>query len=175
MIGILFFATVGLWFYLVTILTKCVVKMMPKKKWRNWIAVLFFLILMPMPIIDEIFGAREFKKLCSENAALVIDLKSASGKTVYLDYLPDVEIKNTWLPMRIQRWQFLDEKTSEPVLSYNVIFVSGGKLVRTLHISEGNVPLTLKSFCAPEKHPSNAIMFKEFGINYVQRSILTGK
>ncbi|MBI1890371.1 MAG: hypothetical protein HYS18_06990 [Burkholderiales bacterium] len=171
MTGILLLFVAGIWLGIVIFLTKAIAKKLPEKWWKVPLSILLFLALLPLPLMDEIVGGRQFANLCKENATIQVDREKARGRTVYLNSLPQLVVRGTWIPVKEQLWQFVDATTKEPILSYKSFHASGGMLIRMLGISEGGMPLTFKGFCEPQNSPASAPAFKEFGINYIEPPI----
>jgi hypothetical protein len=158
-----------IWLLLLYGIVVVVTIMLPKRWWRALIRVLLFIGLLPFPLVDEIFGKAQFEQLCKENSTIQVDRAKAVGKTVYLADLADSEIKGTWVRVVSKPWRYVDVKTGETVVSYNTLQAVGGRFIRALGISEGDVPLTFKSTCVPSNRPAAAKAFRELGINYIER------
>lgn len=159
------------WFFFVLWLTVMLTRKMQLGAMTTIVGGGFFLLLLVAPIADEIVGGRQFAKLCEENSTIQVDRAKAAGRTVYLNSLPEKNIQDTWVPVSLQRWQFVDVTTGEPVVNYNTLRAKGGWFIRALGIFEGNEPLTFKSTCAPKNRPASTETFKEFGINYIEPPI----
>lgn len=170
--GLFLLSVAAVWFFFVWRLTVLLTKKMPSGVMTTIAEYLLFAVLLVLPLADEIVGGRQFAQLCKENSKIQVDRVNAAGKTVYLSDLPDIQIKGTWVPIRLQLWRFVDTRTGEPVVSYNILYATGGRLVRTLSIFEGNVPLTFKSSCEPGGRVDSLKLFKELGVTQVQRSTL---
>jgi hypothetical protein len=172
MTGLLLIFAAGIWLVLALIIAMFILSKIPTKTWRGGIAIPLFLLLLPMPVLDEIIGGRQFEQLCKDNSTIQVDELKATGKAVYLADLPSVQINDKWVPISLQRWQFLDVTTGETVVSYNTLKATGGVFIRALGISEGHVPLTFKSFCEPGGVVDPLKLFKELKVIQVQRSAL---
>jgi hypothetical protein len=142
---------------------------------RAVVAMLVAGVLLPLPLIDEILGKRQFDQLCKDNATIHVDRTTAVGKTVYLAKTADLEVKDTWLRIVLKPWRFVDATTDVPVVSYNTLMADGGRLVRMLGISEGGVPLTFKGSCEPGGVVDPIKLFGELGVSQIQRSTLVNK
>jgi len=175
MTGIFLLFVSVIWLFIAIFLAKIITTKLPKKWWRMPVRIVLFIALLPLPLIDEIVGGRQFEQLCKENSTIQVDRVAAIGKTVYLANLPDIQIKDTWVPIRLQQWRFLDATTGEPVVSYNILHATGGRFIRMLGISEGNVPLTFESFCEPGGVVDPLELFRKLGITQIQRSALKEK
>jgi hypothetical protein len=168
MTGIFLLFVMAIWLGIAVWLGKIIATRLPATRWRGAVGMLIVALLLPLPLIDEIVGARQFKQLCKENSAIQMNRVTAVGKTVYLARTPDVEIKGTWVRVVLKPWRFVDSTTGESVVSYNTLMADGGRLIRTLGISEGGVPLTFKGTCVPPNRPGSIETFRIFGINYIE-------
>lgn len=167
MTGILLLFVAVLWLIVAGGLAWLITRILPTGWWRLPVGLLSYLAMLPLPLVDEIVGKRQFEQLCRENSKIQIDRVKAAGRTVYLADLPDIEIKDTWVRVVLKPWRFIDAKTGELVVSYNTLQAVGGRFVRMLGISEGGVPLTFKSTCVPKDRPASVQAFREFGITYL--------
>lgn len=136
----------------------------------RFVAGLFlFAMLLPLPLVDEIVGKGQFERLCKANATIQMDRATATGKTVYLAKTASVEIKDTWVPVVMQRWRYVDASTGETVVSYNTLDAVGGRLVQMFGFSEGRTPLIFSnSFCGPKDRPAGFQGFEALGIKYIE-------
>lgn len=170
MTGILLMFIAVAWVVIAFYLALLIGSKIPKRWGGSWNASWVFLLLLPMPLIDEIVGKREFERLCQENSTIKVDRETASGKTVYLADLPATQINGTWVPIRLQPWRYVDAATGEVIVSFNILQAKGGRFIRILGISEGNTPLTFDGYCAPGDSRAHAIaLFKELGITDTER------
>jgi hypothetical protein len=128
------------------------------------------LALVPLPLIDEIVAKGQFERLCEVNATTSVNRESARGKAVYLADVPDVEIKDAWVRIILQPRRFVDVNTGETVVSYSTLVAEGGRLVQILGISEGNTPLTFKSWCKPKDQRNVDELFRDLQITVLRRS-----
>lgn len=168
MTGIFLILLAVLWLVAAFLLAKLATTRLPKLWWAHVLRMSLFLALLPLPLVDEIVGKRQFDKLCSENTMIQVDPEKAVGRTVYLADLPDIEIKGPWVRVVSKPWRFIDTITGETVVAYNTLQAAGGLFTRTLGIFEGGVPLTFKGSCAPADPPGSAKAFAKLGITYVE-------
>lgn len=170
MSGILLLFVAALWLIASYFLARFMARLLPPTGWRVVVGALLFLALLPLPLIDEIVGARQFEKLCKENSTIKVDRAKAAGRTVYLADTASVEVKGTWVPVWLKSWRYVDVKTGETVVSYNTLQASSGILGPA---SLG--PLTFRGYCAPGGVVDPVKLFKELGVTQIQRSALEGK
>jgi hypothetical protein len=161
----------AIWVAFVVWLSNIVTRKLPLTTWRIPIALMIFAALLPLPLIDEIVGGRQFEQLCKENSTIQVDRAKAVGRTVYLATQPDAEVQGTWVRIVAKSKRFVDVSTGEPVVTYNELTADGGRLVQSLGISEGGMPLTFKGTCVPPDRPGSVQTFKAFGINYIEPPI----
>lgn len=171
MTGLLLLFVVGIWFFITIKIVIFIAGKLPKMWWRPVVGIGLFVLIFPLPLLDEIVGGQQFEQLCKENSTMQVDRQKAIGKTVYKADLADIKINDKWIPITVQQWHFVDINTDKPILSYNVLFASGGRLMRMLGISEGGAPLIVRQGCRPEEHPSSVQAFEKFGINMVERPL----
>lgn len=164
MTGLLLLFVAGIWFVLALIMTVFIVSKIPAKAWRGWISIPLFLLLLPMPVMDEIIGGRQFEQLCKNNSTIQVDRKTAVGRTVYLKDVPDEIIKDKWMPMRLERWRFVDATTGELVMSYNILHATRS----WLRLTESGYPFTFDGYCSPNLGHSFIDKFAEYGITYIR-------
>jgi hypothetical protein len=135
----------------------------PKPLAMYWLVVL---VLLPLPLLDELIGKVQFKSLCSNSR---VELTPGSrGKTVRLHF-SRVRVPNMILPTSQLRWRYNDVKTGEVVLAYDTLRSRGGILARTLGLSEAKVPFTFRHSCEPGgvDYVDYVLIFKENEISLV--------
>lgn len=169
MTGIYLLFVAAIWLALVIWLSKFVARKLPMATWRIPVAAAIFAVLLPLPLVDEIVGGRQFAQLCKENSTIHVDRVTAVGKTVYLAQAPDVEIKGTWVRVVLQPRRFVEATTGETVVSFNDLIAVGGRFIRVLGISEGGMPLTFRGWCHPGDQYALEQLFKELKISVVRR------
>ena len=145
--GLMFFAVVGLWIYLLKRFVNAFDSRMPKPPWRQVVKVLLFAVLFPLPLIDEIVGGRQFAKLCEANV-VIVNKETARGRTVYEDGRASGElVPGTWVQVRKVPFRFFDATNGELVLSFDQLYAQGGRLFPGF--DSGPDPLTFKGVCQP--------------------------
>jgi hypothetical protein len=159
----------GVWAALLALLAYVLTSRIQEDVLRFVVAALVFGLLLPLPLIDELLGKREFEQLCEANATVKVDREKAVGKTVYLAPTTDTEMKDKWLRIVVKQWRFVELDTGEPVVSYDTLEAAGGRFVKAFAISEGRVPLTFANYyCGPKERPASAQAFAALGIKYVE-------
>jgi len=138
---LLFLAVV--WLAVAIGLVSLLTRYLPARWRKNPLRALLILALLPLPIVDDILGGIQFKQLCKENSVIHVERATAEGRTVYLADVPLRELSGTWVPITVVEWRYVDAKTGDTVLSYNVLTAASG----LFHLT--SVPLTFKGYCAP--------------------------
>ena len=119
MMGLLALFVIGQWIALVFWLSKAMVtRLFEDPMWRYIAGLLIFSVIFPLPILDEIIGGWQFKKLCQENSTIQVDRGQAKGRTVYFVHRPDVEVKGMWVRIVLKPALFVDAVTKEPVVRF---------------------------------------------------------
>lgn len=157
MTGIYLLCVAAIWLAAVIWLSKIITQKLPMTTWRIPVAMLIFAALLPLPLIDEIVGGRQFERLCKDNSTIQVDRSTAVGTTVYFVPQTDVEIKGTWVRVVLQPRQFVDATTGTLVFSYSTLLAEGGRFIRMLGISEGGMPLTFNGSCRPKESPKDLL------------------
>lgn len=170
MTGIYLLFVAAIWLAVVIWLSKFLTRKLPIATWRIPVAMVIFAVLLPLPLIDEIVGGRQFEQLCKDNSTIQVDRAMARGKTVYFDPQPDVEIKETWVRVVLQPRRFVDATTGETVVSFNDLIAVGGRFIQMLGISEGGMPLTFKGWCQPGDQYALEKLLKELNITLIRRA-----
>lgn len=170
MTGIYLLFVAVIWMAVVIWLSKTIARKLPSATWRIPVAIVIFSALLPLPLIDEIVGGRQFKQLCKDNSQIHANKATAAGRTVYLAEVPFIEIKDTWVRVVLRPWRYLDATTNEPVISYNILMADGGWLIRSMGISSGGVPLTFKGSCEPGGVIDPVKLHSELQVTQIQRT-----
>jgi hypothetical protein len=171
MTGIYLLFAVALWCAIAFWLAKIITAKLQMNLRAVLVRVILFLALLPLPLVDEIVGKWQFEQLCRENSTIHVDRTTAQGRTVYLKSLPDVVVDGVAIPITLHSWVFVDASTGQPILSYNSLRATGGRLSRMLGISEGRMPFLFRGSCEPKGSPASVETFKNFGINYIEPPI----
>lgn len=160
----------AVWIALAALLAYAITSRIEDKALRLFLALGFAALLLPLPLIDEIVGKRQFEQLCKDNATIKIDREAAAGKFVYLDpsSRSNVQAMETWVPIVLRPVRFVEINSRETIVSYTEVLAAGGRLQKLLGLSEGGVPLLFNGTCVPASRPGSAKDFELLGINYVE-------
>lgn len=115
------------------------------------VAALGTAVLTPIPILDEIRGGVQFKKIC-KNRIFDVSQERLRGRTVKLEFpARDEKLSGTVLPILYTRVVLRDVSTAEAVGAFDRYVAKGGWLMQTLKISENRSPLFVgESVCQPQ-------------------------
>jgi hypothetical protein len=152
MTGLISLAIVGLWVWLAFKLSRFISGRVAQGRWAKPLTALLFLVLLPMPVIDEIIGGFQFRALCDKNAKLVFNVDPASlkGKTVHAFADPlDKQVGGTLVRITYTRSIYRDTEGGKELMSFTAYRAKGGWLIRALSFDDNMMPLTFKSSCNP--------------------------
>ncbi|ODS22970.1 hypothetical protein AB835_11240 [Candidatus Endobugula sertula] len=128
-----------------------------------------FIIVLILPIMDEIVGGWQFRSLCKENTIINVDRSTAVGKTVYLAKSSSINVENSWVNIVYEPRIFVDIKTNESIISFNDLIADGGLLVHMVDFWEGRTPMIFDASCVPINNQDLEILFKQLNIKVVPR------
>lgn len=169
MSGLLLLGVVLLW--LVTAISFAVIaaKFLASILKRSWIksvvGLLLVAVLIPLPLVDEIIGGIQFRKLCDKYAVQYIDEKNATNRKVF--YVPrgeDLYAEGTAVHIQINPEVYKDVETKKVLVSSHTLIATGGWLIRALGISETDSPLLFNRGCSP---PNPDEFKKKFNITVI--------
>ncbi len=128
MFGVVYLFIFLFWTCLLAWMVARITRRLPERWWRTLFRFFLYIALYPMPLIDEILGAQEFKQLCDQYAVVQVDEEKAKGRTVYQSEDVYVEIKNTWVPVHMHQNRYVDTFTGELLLADTSLYANGGRL-----------------------------------------------
>jgi hypothetical protein len=135
-------------------LARYICRQLVEGRFRPELQVIIFCALAPLALFDEMLGRAQFDEACRDKAVLTIHGAQAQGRSAYLSVLPPEPLTGLMLPVREQRWVYIDAETREPLLSFSVLRSQGGKLVRIFGWPPDAPPLTFEGYCAPTNRQS---------------------
>lgn len=151
MSGLFLFGVIGLYLFVLSKVSEWITVFIKRAATRKLARSGFVVLMLVLPLADEIVGAYQFKALCRENAVLKIDAERIKGKTVRLVINPSNEtVPGTALRILHTRYSFFDPTSNAVLGKFDAYGVKGGWLIRSLGISNSNSPIVLgKHWCAP--------------------------
>lgn len=153
MTGLFMLALTGVWLVIVALLSRWIGRKFKQTTAQAIVSVLSFAVLLPLPVADELIGARQFEALCREGAVLKIDAEKIRGKRVKTDITSFGKVAGTAIPVMYSRLLYRDEITNEVLGGYTTYSAKGGWLIRSLGVFDNNAPLLIgKPGCSPQGH-----------------------
>ena len=150
--GLIFSAVIGVWVFIVSSLITWLAKKLPRRWWKTPLTGVLLVCVLVLPIVDEIVGGWQFKRLCKANSDIYFDKETAVGRAVYSDRQPYIKVKGTWVTITLQKRYYLDAKTNESVISFSTVHAKGGWLKHTLPFTQQPVPLLFSGGCGPNEN-----------------------
>lgn len=117
------------------------------------------IVLLPLPLIDELLAKPQFDALCREQAVVTLHAGIAPGRTVRRVELPAEPSAGLLLPVLTRRRLYIDAETQQTLVSFNTLQAQPGKLGRLL--GRGDGPLTFGGLCAPARQDA---LLSELGL-----------
>lgn len=146
MTGILLLAVVGFWIWASVQLTRLLLRRIPSRMLRQFIAPAIFVAFLVLPVLDEVIGGFQFRALCAREAVLVLGVTNPAGRVARYKADPSNDrVPGTAIPILRSHIEYRDTTTAELIAQYDSYVAKGGLLVRTLGFSERNSPLTIGS------------------------------
>ena len=98
---------------------------------------MFAVILLPVPVCDELIAAPQFRRLCAVGTRIEFDPSTIRGKTIYstVNQSPNPRVTVGTLHGYYIPWRYYDATTKDLVVSYKTYDIRGGLLVRSLGFS----------------------------------------
>lgn len=155
MSGLLLLGVIGIWVAIVVFVAKWLARRFKPGAVRNIVVAMATVVMLALPVADELISAPQFNKLCEEGAKLKFDPKTIYGMTVYRQpsKFPFPEFRIVGLVGYYIEAIYTDQPVGAPVISSKSYSIKGGVLIRALGISETTAPLTFKGSCRPLEVP----------------------
>jgi NhaP-type Na+/H+ and K+/H+ antiporter len=152
MTGILLFIVIGLWLWVCILVTRPLFPSSQIRPWRGLAGAAVFIVLLVLPVSDEIVGGFQFRALCEKNAVFHLTAQKLEGRMTKFSANPANQIvSGTAIPIYDSGIEYTDTQSGEVVLKFHSYVAKGGILIRTLGISESNSPITMGLHtCSPE-------------------------
>lgn len=166
---------VSTWAALSAALSFAVTKRLKTAPVRRLLALTLWVVLLPLPVIDELIGAMQFARLCGDYQQVHVAVTATTGRTVFLEASPTSSVEGTLIPVLIQPWRFVDANTRELVVSFNTLSAGAGRLAQISRISESGTPLTFHGTCLPSNAPMSEKAFSRLGIALYESPIFKAR
>lgn len=143
MAGLLSLALIAGWFLAARWLARQLTGTMKAGWLRTSTMTLAVLLLMLLPVADEIIGGFQFRALCKEHAVLRVNAEKIKGKTIRVVVDPsNKDLDSTAVRIFYSHSSYRDVDTGEELASTSRYTAKGGLLIRTLTNTSVN-PLTI--------------------------------
>lgn len=119
------------------------------RAWRMVVQILTFVVLLPLPVADELLAKRHFDALCRERATVQVHLPDALGAAHARTQLLPEPVESLGSPLWVQPWWVLSGPGGLVAASYETVEARGGWLARWAGPDAGQHPLTFKGYCEP--------------------------
>ncbi|MFS2113594.1 hypothetical protein [Herbaspirillum frisingense] len=135
MIGLLFLIVFFVWLASAFYFGRAIPRWLGLK--RAW-SYLFVPLAFLAPIVDELIGRWQFKRLCEKEAVVWLSPDWESVRAVR-NVSPDSSepVRGTVIPISIQQAIYVDADTGQPFMNYNAVHTNGGLLLGTLGLGLG--------------------------------------
>lgn len=167
MIGLIALAAVVVWIGIAAGVSVFATRLIKRVVLRWTVAVLLFLLLVPMPVIDEIAGKQQFEHLCREHSSVWVDHSTPRGTRVYFNATKPQLIARFPLRIQSQSVEYLNASSGVPVVRYAFLRATGGFLVRFLGFPEGKMPILFRGSCFPPNEPIEKEGIKALGFELI--------
>jgi hypothetical protein len=161
MSGLLFYAALGLWLWLVFSVSRWIGRRVSAPRWQTPATAAAFCLLLVLPVTDEIIGGFQFRALCRENASeFRLGVKNPEGRTTKLTINPSNHyLLGKAIPIRHSHYEYHDIATGEMVMAYDRYVATGGRLISAIWSSDKPI-LIDASACSPERGQAAHITLK---------------
>ena len=131
---------------------------------RTLVKALLFAALLPLPILDELLAQPQFAALCRSVA--VMSVHDPLARNLAVDVVAQAPEALSGLPVTVSlhRWLFVDAATQRPIVSFNTLHATGGRLASLLGGASSSAPFTFTGDCEPpDKQRVLATLALQFG------------
>ena len=170
MSGLLLLGVIGIWIVIVMSVAIWLGNRLRSRGMRfDVVFVATAVVLLPLPVADELISAPQFRRLCDEGTKLKFDPEKIRGRTMFLAEDPQPEISVGFLRGYYIPWRYLDATTKEELVSHKSYHLYGGILMRASGIPEMDRPLTMQSYCSPAEKPWQKSFLTRYDLKYIDR------
>jgi hypothetical protein len=167
--GLFLLGVIGIWAGIVILMARGLARLFELGMVRNIVVTMASIVLLALPVADELISAPQFHKLCEEGTKLKFDSEKIRGRTIFLQENPQPEITVGLLNGYYIPWIYLDVSTKEILITSVSYYIQGGLFIRALGISETGAPLTIRGYCGPSEHPDQKNFLNRFDLKYIER------
>ncbi len=130
MIGLMFLAGIAVWLVVVSYLSKWILDLLDPKWRKAPVRALFFVVLLILPMADEIIGRWQFNRLCERESVIYLSddwQKVKRAKNVSLDQ--SLELAGYATRIQESELRYQDADTGKIFLRYKSFRNYGGLLM----------------------------------------------
>jgi len=149
MSGLLLIGVVLLWFWAAIAIARMFTSKLEPVWVKSFVTFLAIVIIIPLPVADEIIGGFQFRALCKAETQIKYDKDKLSNKTVRSQITDEAKLENMVIPVMSYTQTFTEINTNESLLSYKVFDADGGWLSRAIHFNYVHQPYTFSGHCGP--------------------------
>lgn len=152
MTGLLVLALFGLWLWAVVKFSRWIGGQVTGGRWRWPVTAVLFVVLVPLPVLDELIANHQLDSLCRENAVMKIDETKIKGRSVRYSAEPlNRKVSGVAIPVTFTRGMFRDGETNAVLGTHSRYVAKGGIFIRAMGASESDSPMFARSGCAPSE------------------------
>lgn len=149
MSGLLLIAIVLLWFWVVIVIARVLTSRIEPVWIKRPITFCLVTLIVPLPVADEIIGGMQFRALCNEQMKIAYGIGKLTNRTVFSQIRDETKLEGMAIPVHSYEQVFIDIKTHETLLTYQVFDADGGWLSRAINFNYVHKPYTFNGHCGP--------------------------
>ena len=137
MIGLMFFAGIVIWLVIVSYLSNRIPDWLGVSRFKGSMRFALFVILLLLPISDELIGRWQFHRLCKREAVVWLSPDWKNVKRAKEINNPIVNLKWYLIRIREQSIEYIDSDTRKIFMKYKAFHTSGGILFDRFELGLG--------------------------------------
>ena len=154
MSGLILIAVLWIWFLIAKSLSAFFTQQMQLGALKKLAQVLLFVLILVLPVADEIVGGFQFRALCKAEAVAIYDEAKVRGKTVKYKSGEVIHYAHTILPIYKQVWIHIVDGSEKDSITIVDLYSDGGWLSRWINFNSVHRPYTFKGVCSGNKDDS---------------------
>jgi len=135
MIGLMFFAGIVIWLVIVSYLSNRIPDWLGVSRFKGSMRFALFVILLLLPISDELIGRWQFHRLCKREAVVWLSPDWMKVKRAKQYYKPGTYMEGYIIRVRKSLTEYTDIDTGEVFLKYPTFYTDGGILFDRFELS----------------------------------------
>lgn len=138
MIALMLLAGIAVWLVVVSYFSKWIVGLLHPQWQKAPVRALFFVVLVILPIADEIIGRWQFNRLCEREAVVWLSSDWENIKRASKSEIPFKSLHGYFIPIELQQIEYVDLERNQVFLSFKAFHTNGGLLLGYLGLGLGN-------------------------------------